>query len=63
MFSSLNLLKLFKVLLSFRINEICASKLTELVLLRQNGLKALSPESVYIHEWNPLGCNCNCRLI
>ena len=42
----------------FRINELCASKLTELVLLRQNGLMALSPESVYNHEWNLLGCNC-----
>ena len=50
MFSSLKSPKLLKVLLSFRINEINASKLTELVLLRQNGLKALSPESVYNHE-------------
>ena len=58
MFWSFKSPKLLKVLLSFRINEICASKLTELVLLRQNGLKALSPESVYNHEWNPLGCNC-----
>ena len=58
MFSSLKSLKVLKVVLSFRVNEICASKLTELVLLRQNGLKALSPESVYNHEWNPLGYNC-----
>ena len=58
MFSSLKSPKLLKVLFSFRINEIRASKLSELVLLGQNGLKALSLESVYNHEWNPLGCNC-----
>ena len=58
MFWSLKSRKLLKVLLSFRINEICASKLTEVVLLRRNGLKALSPESVYNHKCNLLGCNC-----
>ena len=58
MFSRLKSPKLLKVLLYFRINEISASKLTELALSRQSGLKALSPESVYNHKWNLLGCNC-----
>ena len=48
MFSSLKSPKLLKVLVSFGINEIYVSKLTELASSRQNGLKAYGHLSLCI---------------